>query len=325
VSRKVILDCDPGHDDAMAILLAAKRLDVVGITTVAGNQSIDKVTTNALKVVELAGLTHIPVAQGATYPLVRAPRHAPEIHGQTGLDGPDLPAPRTKVMKGHAVDFIVDIVMRTDGIVMRTDGVTLVPTGPLTNIALALRKEPRITNRVPEICLMGGSRTHGNVTAAAEFNIYFDPEAAHAVFTSGIPIKMVGLNVTEQVIATPQRRQQLRALGTRVAQASAEMLDFYGGAVERAYGGAGGAMHDPLAVAALIDPGILEFERMHVAVELAGQYTLGQTLCDDRFLRAGAGREAAVRPGAPPNAEVAVAVDAERFFTLFLAVLREYA
>lgn len=318
MTRKVILDCDPGHDDAMAILLAAKRLEVLGITTVAGNQSIDKVTTNALKVVELAGLTHIPVAQGAAHPLVRPPRHAPEIHGQTGLDGPVLPTPTTRTLNAHAVDFIVDTVMRTDG-------VTLVPTGPLTNIALALRTEPRIMARVPEICLMGGSLTHGNVTAAAEFNIYFDPEAAHAVFTSGIPTKMVGLNVTEQVIATPQRRQQLRALGTRVARAAAEMLDFYSGAVERAYGLAGGAMHDPLAVAALIDPVVLQFERIHVAVELAGQYTLGQTLCDDRFLRAGARREAAVRPGAPPNAEVAVAVDAERFFNLFFSALREYS
>ena len=318
MTQKVILDCDPGHDDAMAILLAAKRLDVLGITTVAGNQSIDKVTTNALKVVELAGLTRIPVAQGAAHPLVRAPRHAPEIHGQTGLDGPDLPVPATKPVNMHAVDFIIVTVMRTDGVM-------LVPTGPLTNIALALRKEPRIAGRIPEICLMGGSRTHGNVTAAAEFNIYFDPEAAHAVFTSGIPIKMVGLNVTEQVIATPPRRQQLRVLGTRVARAAAEMLDFYAGAVERAYGFAGGAMHDPLAVAALIDPGVLVFEHMHVAVELAGQYTLGQTLCDDRFLRAGAKRDAAVRPGAKPNAEVAVSVDADRFFNLFMTVLREYS
>ncbi len=318
MTQKVILDCDPGHDDAMAILLAAKRLDVLGITTVAGNQSIDKVTTNALKVVELAGLTRIPVAQGAAHPLVRAPRHAPEIHGQTGLDGPDLPVPATKPVNMHAVDFIIVTVMRTDG-------VTLVPTGPLTNIALALRKEPRIAGRIPEICLMGGSRTHGNVTAAAEFNIYFDPEAAHAVFTSGIPIKMVGLNVTEQVIATPPRRQQLRVLGTRVARAAAEMLDFYAGAVERAYGFAGGAMHDPLAVAALIDPRVLVFEHMHVAVELAGQYTLGQTLCDDRFLRAGARRDAAVRPGATPNAEVAVSVDADRFFDLFMTALREYS
>ncbi len=318
MTRTVILDCDPGHDDAMAILLAAKTLEVLGITTVAGNQSIDKVTTNALKVVELAGLTRIPVAQGAAYPLVRPPRHAPEIHGQTGLDGPVLPVPTTKTVNVHAVDFIIETVMRTDGI-------TLVPTGPLTNIALALRKEPRITGRVPEICLMGGSLTHGNVTAAAEFNIYFDPEAAHAVFTSGIPIKMVGLNVTEQVIATPPRRQQLRALGTRVARAAAEMLDFYSGALERAYGLQGGAMHDPLAVAALIDPAILQFERMHVAVELAGQYTLGQTLCDSRFLRAGARRDAAVRPGAPPNADVAVAVDAERFFSLFFSVLKEYS
>lgn len=318
MTRKVILDCDPGHDDAMAILLAAKRLDVLGITTVAGNQSIEKVTVNALKVVELAGLTQIPVAQGAARPLVRAPRHAPEIHGQTGLDGPELPAPSTKTVNMHAVDFIIVTVMRTDG-------VTLVPTGPLTNIALALRKEPRIAGRIPEICLMGGSRTHGNVTAAAEFNIFFDPEAAHAVFTSGIPIKMVGLNVTELVIATPPRRQELRVLGTRVARAAAEMLDFYAGAVERAYGLAGGAMHDPLAVAALIDPGVLQFERMHVAVELAGQYTLGQTLCDDRFLRAGARREATVRPGEPPNAEVAVSVDADRFFNLFLTAVREYS
>lgn len=317
MTRKVILDCDPGHDDAMAILLAAKRLQVLGITTVAGNQSIEKVTANALKVVELAGLTQIPVAQGAAHPLVRAPRHAPEIHGQTGLDGPDLPSPATKTVAAHAVDFIIDTVMQRDA-------VTLVPTGPLTSIAVALRKEPRVVSRVPEICLMGGSRTHGNVTAAAEFNIYVDPEAAHAVFTSGIPIKMVGLNVTEQVIATPPRRQQLRALGTRVARAAAEMLDFYAGAVERAYGLAGGAMHDPLAVAALIDPEVLVFEHMHVAVELAGQYTLGQTLCDDRFLRAGARRNAAVRPGGAPNVEVAVSVDADRFFNLFFSALREY-
>lgn len=317
MTRKVILDCDPGHDDAMAILLAAKRLDVLGITTVAGNQSLDKVTMNALKVVELAGLTHIPVARGAAYPLVRPPRYAPEVHGETGLDGPALPPPTARTLDAHAVDFIIDTVMRTDG-------VTLVPTGPLTNIALALRKEPRVAARIPEICLMGGALTHGNVTAAAEFNIYFDPEAAHAVFTSGIPITMVGLNVTEQVIATPQRRQQLRALGTRVARIAAEMLDFYSGALERAYGLAGGAMHDPLAVAALIDPAVLQFERMHVAIELTGANTLGRTVCDDRFLRAGARRDAAVRPGDPPNAEVAVAVDGERFFHLFFTVLGEY-
>jgi len=317
VSRKVILDCDPGHDDAMAILLAARRLAVLGITTVAGNQTIDLVTTNALKVVEMAGLTHLPVARGAAHPLVRPPRHAPEIHGPTGLDGPALPPPTTPPLAAHAVDFIVETVMRTDG-------VTLVATGPLTNIALALRKEPRLASRVPEICLMGGSLTHGNVTAAAEFNIYVDPEAAHAVFTSGIPIKMVGLNVTELVLATPARRQQLRALGTRVAGVAAELLDFYGGALERAYGLAGGAMHDPLAVAALVDPAVVRFERMHVAIELCGQVTAGQTVCDDRFLRAGATRDAAVRPGDPPNAEVAVAVDVDRFFHLFMAALTEY-
>lgn len=317
MARTVILDCDPGHDDALAILLAARRLEVLGITTVAGNQSLEKVTTNALKVVELAGLTHIPVARGAAFPLVRPPRYAPEIHGETGLDGADLPPPAVAPIDRHGVDFLIDTVMTTDG-------VTLIPTGPLTNVALALRKEPRIAHRIPEICLMGGSLTHGNVTPAAEFNIYFDPEAAHAVFSSGIPITMVGLNVTEQVLATPHRRAQIRALGTRVAGVVADLLDSYSRAVERAYGVAGGALHDPLAVAAVIDPHVLRFESMHVAVELAGVHTVGQTVCDDRFLRAGARRDTGIRPGTPPNARVAVAVDADRFFELFLAALREY-
>jgi pyrimidine-specific ribonucleoside hydrolase len=317
MGRRVILDCDPGHDDALAILLAARRLEVVGITTVAGNQSLDKVTTNALKVLELAGLTHIPVAAGAAFPLVRPPRYAPEIHGESGLDGPDLPPPTRRPVDRHGVDFLIDTVMSTDG-------VTVVCTGPLTNVALALRKEPRIARRIPDICLMGGSLTHGNVTPAAEFNIYVDPEAAHAVFTSGIPLTMVGLNVTEQVLATSQRRAQVRAVGTRVAGVVADLLDAYSRAVERAYGVVGGALHDPLAVAALIDPEVLRFEPMHVAVELAGVHTVGQTVCDDRFLRAGARRDADIRPGAPPNARVAVAVDADRFFTLFLAALQEY-
>ncbi|MDQ7820187.1 MAG: nucleoside hydrolase [Armatimonadota bacterium] len=317
MSRKVILDCDPGHDDALAILLAARRLEVLGITTVAGNHSLDKVTLNALKVLELAGLTHIPVARGAPFPLVRPPRYAPEIHGESGLDGAALPEPTRTPVGQHGVDFLIDTVMRTDN-------VTLVPTGPLTNIALALRKEPRIAQRVSEICLMGGSLTHGNVTAAAEFNIYFDPEAAHAVFSSGIPITMVGLNVTEQVLATPQRRSQVRALGTRVAVVVADLLEAYSRAVERAYGVAGGALHDPLAVAALIDSDVLQCESMHVAVELTGTLTAGRTVCDDRFLRAGRLRDAGVRPGAPPNARVAVAVDVDRFFDLLLASLREY-
>lgn len=317
MTRQVILDCDPGHDDAMAILLAARRLKVLGITTVAGNQSLEKVTLNALKVVELAGLSHIPVAPGAARPLVRSPRYAPEIHGESGLDGADLPHPSTRPIDQHAVDFIIDTIMETQGTVV-------IATGPLTNVALALRKEPRIATRIPEICLMGGSLTHGNVTPAAEFNIYFDPEAAHAVFTSGVPLTMVGLNVTEQVLATAERRHQIRALGSRVAGVVADLLDAYSRATEQAYGVSGGAMHDPLAVAALIDPDIIRFENMHVAVEVAGLYTTGQTVCDDRFLRSGGRREAGLRPGAPPNARVGVAVDADRFFDLFLGVLREY-
>lgn len=316
MARRVIVDCDPGHDDALAILLAGRRLEVLAITTVAGNQTVEKVTTNALKVVEAAGLTAIPVARGAATPLVRPPRHAPEVHGETGLDGPELPPPRTPVADRHAVDLIVETAMREDD-------VTLLALGPLTNVALALRREPRLSQRLREICLMGGSTTRGNVTPAAEFNISVDPEAAHAVFTSGVPVRMVGLNVTQQVVATPERRRAVRAAGTRVAVLAADLLEFYSAVIHRLYGLPGGALHDPVAAAALIDPSLVRFAPMHVAVELHGEHTAGMTVCDDRYTRTAPDVPAA-RRGAPPNAEVAVAVDADRCFDLLLDVLREY-
>ncbi|MEZ4661030.1 MAG: nucleoside hydrolase [Caldilineaceae bacterium] len=217
--RKVIIDCDPGHDDALAILLAAKHLDVLGITTVAGNQHIDKVTANALKIVEFADLTHIPVAKGCGLPLVKPPMYAPEVHGETGMDGPELPTPTTPLDPRHGVDFLIDTVMAHDE-------VTLIPTGPLTNVASALRREPRIAERIPLISLMGGGLTCGNSTATAEFNIYVDPEAAHVVFSSGIPIKMCGLNLTRQANATDVEIARCRALGNRTGQIVAELLVF---------------------------------------------------------------------------------------------------
>ncbi len=318
--RKIILDCDPGHDDALAILLAAKHFDIVGITTVHGNQSLDKVTRNALKVLEFAGLTHIPVIPGCDRPLVQPPRHAPEVHGETGLDGPDLPEPTTPVHPGHAVDFIVETIMAQEE-------VTLIATGPLTNVGTALRREPRLAERLRQISLMGGSLTFGNSTPAAEFNIWCDPEAAHIVFTSGVPIKMVGLNLTRQAEAGPKEIARFRALGNRTGRIVAELLDFFSGRLRELFGLEGGSLHDPCAVAWLIDPSLIEGRMLHVAVELRGEHTRGMTVCDYRHLR-GTGAEIhgeeAVRQGEPPNAEVGLRLDVPRFFDLLTETLAEY-
>ncbi|MGQ0572358.1 MAG: nucleoside hydrolase [Armatimonadota bacterium] len=318
--RRMILDCDPGHDDAFAILLAARHLHVLGITTVSGNQSLDKVTANALKVVEFAALTRIPVARGSDRPLISQPQHAPEIHGETGLDGPQLPAPTTPLHPKHAVDFIIDTVMSTDG-------VTLVPTGPLTNVATALRREPRLASRLVEISLMGGSLTFGNTTPAAEFNIWCDPEAAHIVFTSGVPIKMCGLNLTRQAEAGEAETERIRRLGNRTGRIVAELLDFFRGTLRRMFGLSGGSLHDPCAVAWLIDPSLIQSRPMHVAIELNGQLTRGMTVCDYRHLRGAVSEEMpgqSVHRGAPPNAEVGLHIDKQRFFDLLTDTLATY-
>ena len=314
-----IIDCDPGHDDVMAILLAARALDLRGLTTVFGNVSLEQTTRNARQTVEFAELTGIPIAMGMGRPLVRDIRHAPEVHGETGLDGPLLEPPTVSLAAEHATDFIIEQSHAVEDL-------CLIPIGPLTNIAAALHRDPSLPARVKQISLMGGSLTFGNATPAAEFNIWCDPEAAHVVFTSGIPIKMVGLNVTRQVAATPERRVQIRAIDSRTSGIVADMLDFYSERLRVLSGLPGGSMHDPLAVAALVDPDVLRFERMHVAIELRGTHTYGMTLCDSRHLRAD--DLTPVRPGGhrgeEPNAEVAVAVDADRFWEMFLDVLATY-
>lgn len=301
----------------MAILYAARTLDVRGITTVHGNAPLSATTTNARKVVEFAQLTEIPIAAGCDRPLVRPLRTGTYVHGESGLDGPNIPPPTVALQPQHAVDFIIE---RSHDV----PNLHLLPIGPLTNIATALIKDPTLPERITQISLMGGSLTFGNVTPAAEFNIYCDPEAAHVVFTSGIPIKMLGINVTHQVLATPDLRAKIRGFGSVTGTHVADMLDFYSSR-ETAYTGLeGGSMHDPLAVAALVAPEVLVFEPMHVAVELHGQHTAGMTLCDGRHL----GHD--LRPlkprnrGADPNAEVAVAVDSARFWELFLDVLATY-
>jgi inosine-uridine nucleoside N-ribohydrolase len=312
-----IIDCDPGHDDVMAILLAARTMELCGITTVHGNASLVDTTRNARQVVEFADLTSIPIAQGFARPLVREPRYAPRVHGESGLDGPTLAPPSVPLHPKNAIDFILESSHSIPDL-------HLLPIGPLTNIAAALNLDPSLRSRVRQISLMGGSLTFGNATPAAEFNILCDPEAAHVVFTSGIPIKMIGLNATHQVLATPEYRQRVRSIGTTTSTHVADMLDFYSIGEGGGSGLPGGAMHDPLAVAALIDPDILTFEPMHVAVEVHGTHTAGMTLCDGRHLGADF---RALKPrtrGAEPNAEVAVVANAKRFWELFLDVLATY-
>jgi len=312
-----IIDCDPAHDDVMAILLGGRTLDLRGITTVHGNASLEQTTRNARQTVEFAELTSIPIAAGLSRPLVRQPRYAPEVHGKTGLDGPALLPPTVPLHPQHAVDFILE---QSHAI----SDLHLVPVGPLTNIATALTRDPTLPTRVKQISLMGGSLTFGNATPAAEFNILCDPEAAHVVFTSGIPIKMIGLNVTHQVLATPEYRARIRAIGRTTTTHVANMLDFYSRGESTKTGLSGGAMHDPLAVAALIDPDILTFEPMHVAIELTGTHTAGMTLCDGRHLGPDFRTLKQRTRGEAPNAEVAVAVNGDRFWELFLDILATY-
>ena len=288
----ILLDCDPGHDDAIALLLAlgSDELEVRGVTTVAGNQTLEKTTANAIRVLELAGRAEIPVAAGAGRPLVREPRVAAEVHGETGLDGPDLPPPQSEPAPQHAVDFLAE----------RIAGATLIATGPLTNVALLLARHPEA--RPERIVLMGGAIAEGNVTPAAEFNIWADPEAALRVFTSGLDVTMVGLDVTHRALVRPA---QLREAG-RIGEVVAELLEFYGGFHRAVYGWDGSPIHDAVAVAHVIDPQLLEVERLNVRVD-----TCPEELCRGRTVV-----DLWRRTGLEPTASVAVGIDSERFVHL---------
>lgn len=320
MKTKLIIDTDPGHDDALAILLAARHFDILGITTVHGNQTVDRTTQNALKILEFSGLTHIPVVRGSDRPLCQPLRVSSRGHGVTGLDGPDLPEPKISRHPGHAVDFIIETVMAHED-------VTLVCIGPLTNVGLALHREPLIAKRLREISLMGGSTTIGNTTPVSEFNICCDPEAAHIVFTSGVPIKMVGLNLTRQAEVDPARIERFRRLTNKTGRIVTEIVEWYSGRVRAIFGLAGASLHDPCAVAWLIDPTLIESQEAHVDIELRGEHTRGMTVCDLRFLalhgapvQSGGG----VEGSRPPNAEVGMKLDVERFFALLVEAIAQY-
>lgn len=275
--EKLILDCDPGHDDAIAILLAAgnPQIDLLGITTVAGNHTIENVTRNALSVCTAFGI-RVPVARGAERPLVIEQVIADDIHGVTGLDGPYLPPASFDLDPRHAVDFIIETVMAHE-----PKTVTLAPVGPYTNIALAVRKEPRIIGRVKRVIAMGGSYTRGNITPAAEFNVYADPEAAHAVFSADWDLTMIGLDLTQhQALATPELQDRVRAVGGDISQFILDTWEFvhttHNGLLDIPYP----AVHDACCVAALIDPTAFTVEKADVRVELEGRWSKGQTVAN---------------------------------------------
>ena len=276
---KIILDCDPGHDDAIAMLLAwgNPQIELVGVTTVMGNQTIEKVTRNALSVARVAGITGVPFAKGAHRPLVRNIEVAESIHGASGLDGPVLPEPTLELDPRHAVDFIIDTIMASE-----PGEITLVPTGALTNIALAVRKEPRIVSRVKQVVLMGGGVNVGNWSATSEFNIVIDPEAAHIVFNEPWPLTMVGLDLTHEALATPSVAAAIAAIGTGPARFVGELLEFFGETYRDQQGFDHPPVHDPCAVAFVIDPTVMQVVRVPLDIELTGSLTLGMTVADFR-------------------------------------------
>jgi inosine-uridine nucleoside N-ribohydrolase len=302
----IILDVDPGHDDAVALMLAcgAPEVEVRAVTTVAGNVPLPKTTRNALRVLSLIGREDVSVGAGAEAPLARPLHTAENIHGESGLDGPEIAESSLAPDERGAVQLMADVVEQS------AEPVTLVPTGPLTNIATFLEEHPRLKERIGRIVLMGGSMGLGNTTPAAEFNIYVDPEAARVVFESGLPLSMVGLDITHQAGAGPEEREHLRTTG-RVGEVAAGLLEFFGGTYKRVFGFDAPPVHDAVAVAAVVEPEILETRSMRVDIECESELTRGETVCDFYGML-----------GKSPNAEVGVSLDTEAFFELLHRALK---
>lgn len=305
-----MIDCDPGHDDAIALLLALAQDDwtVDGITVVAGNQTLDKTVRNTLQTLTVAGRGDVPVFAGMDGPMVRELVTAEHVHGVSGLEGPVLPEPDCRERPEHAVDWLAAHLRA------QHEPIDIIATGPLSNIGTLLRRAPDVVDKVRQIVLMGGAITEGNITPSAEFNIYVDPEAAHVVFTSGLPVTMVGLDVTHQAMLPVPRFEEIRALGGPVAEMVADLLHYFAGFHQRTYGVDGVPIHDACAVGVLLDPALVTTRRLRVDVETAGVHTAGRTVVDLWGVT-----------GSEPNVDVCIGIDAERFLGMLMAALERYA
>jgi inosine-uridine nucleoside N-ribohydrolase len=304
MATPILLDCDPGHDDAIALLLAlaSPELELLGVTTVAGNQTLEKTTANAIRVLDFIGRDDIAVAAGADRPLLRDPFVAAYVHGETGLDGPDLPPPQREPLQQHAVAFLAETITKRNG------RVTLVPTGPLTNVALLLALHPEA--RPERIVLMGGAIGEGNVTPAAEFNIWCDPEAAARVFASGIDLTMIGLDVTHKALFGESQNARLRG---RVGEMVRALLEFYGGFHKQTYGWDGSPIHDAVAVAHVSHPDLVETKERGVKIDTESELSRGSTLVDLWG-----------RAHWDPNCHVAVDIDTAGFLDLLVERINSY-
>lgn len=309
--RPIIFDTDPGQDDAIAILtaLASPELDVLGISCVAGNVPLDLTVRNARLLCELAGRTDMAIYAGCSRPMVRSLVTAEEVHGQTGIDGPEWGEPTMPISEQHAVPWIVETLLAAD------DGsITICPVGPLTNVALAMVMEPAIIPKIREIVLMGGAYWEGgNTTPVAEFNIYVDPQAAHVVFTSGAPIVAIPLDVTHKALMSDDWIASLDAMGTDVGHAASAMCSFYERYDEEKYGTDGGPLHDPNVIAYLLEPELYSGKHVHVAIEHNSETSMGQTLADWWGVT-----------GNEPNCHWITDVDSDGFYQLLTDRLGRY-
>ena len=304
MSRKILLDCDPGHDDAIAILLAGQKqyFNLLGITTVSGNQTIEKTTQNAINLVEFLQID-VPVAMGSSDPICRPRMICPEIHGESGLDGFEFPKYSKKCDSRNAVDFIIETLLKNNK-------VTVVITGPMTNVAKAIIKNKEILKHIDEIVFMGGSTTDGNVTPAAEFNILVDPEAADIVLSSGVPIRMIGLNITRTVLVRKSVVERMKKINNQTSELFVDLMEVFNANQANYFGiMEGGPLHDPITIASMIDDNLITWKDMNVKVDTSHSTLEGKTYCEEKE---------------PHNCEVAVAIDINRFWEIIEKGIRNY-
>lgn len=307
--QTILYDCDPGHDDAVALMLAAgsPELRLLGVTVAAGNQTLDNTGRNACHVLQWLGREDVPVYTGCEGPMVRDRVTAGDIHGETGLDGPVFPPLRKHPEPEHAVNFLIRTLRNA------REGITVVTSGPMTNLAMALRMDPGIAENIRRIVLMGGSYTNGNVTPAAEFNILADPEAAHICFTAGRPVTMIGLDVTRKVLCYPEIVERMARADTCASRLFVALMGHFCRTQKEVFGWEGGPLHDPVTIASLLDPALVVTKPMNVRIDLSHGDSYGRTNCD-----------AFGYLGLPATADVAVDIDVPRFWDILEDGLRRY-